>query len=150
MVQWGKVWGLVFFQSPKSGLTSLTGLHPSQGHMVTLRGKNGPFPYVGRDMPFPACMRITRMMKNDSICPINIASHFCGLIRPFRAPGRYTWVAMSHFVRPGGAKRRPPRGCRAQRVRIATGRLPIRSSSCGNLHICCFLNILSRKSICSC
>jgi hypothetical protein len=150
MVQWGKVWGLVFFQSPKSGLTSLTILHPSQGHMVTLGGKNGPFPYVGSDMPFPAGIRITRMMKNDSTYPINIAFHFCGLIRPFRAPGRYTWVAIATLCALRLQSGPPPRGCRAQRVRIATGRLPIRSSSCGYLYICCFLKILSRRSICSC
>ena len=117
----GKSVGLVFFQSPKSGLTSLTGLHPSLGHMVTLGGKNGPFPYVGSDMPFPAGIRITRIIQRYSICPINIASHFCGLIRPFRAPGRFTWMAMSHFVSPGAREAPPPpvvsRAARAHRHR---------------------------------
>jgi hypothetical protein len=65
VVQWEKMWGIVLFQSPKGGLTSLIGLHPSQGQMVTLGGKNGPFPYVGRDMPFPAGISITRIIKND-------------------------------------------------------------------------------------
>ena len=152
MVQWGKVWGVVFFQSPKSGLTSLTVLHPSQGHMVTLGGKNGPFADVGSDMPFPAGIRITRMMKNDSIYPINIDSHFCGLIRPLRVSGRYTWVAMSHFVSPGAREAPPPPppgGARAAcgHRHCKTG---IRSSSCGNLYICCFLKNLLPRSICSC
>ena len=84
VVQWGKVWGIVFFQTPRAGLTSEKGLHPSQGHMVILGGQNPPFSVAGREMPFPAEIGIARMMKNDSICPKNIRSHSRGLIRPFR------------------------------------------------------------------
>ena len=81
------------FSNPKSRVDlekMVTLISGSHGHYG---GKKSTFSYAGRKSPFPAKIGIAWRMKNDSICPNNIRSHFCGLIWPFRAPGRCIWVA---------------------------------------------------------